>query len=398
MANILIVGAKEAATRYATQSLAQAAFQCTCVTAQADVRRVLSQQAMDAAVLDLSTLPFPEAVSLARWLRQEHRDLPLVVVTSSASAQFAAEVTGFGAIDYLRIPMSGEELCHAVERALQWRREVADDEATLERQAGLMRSRTAAIIESCHESGIASSAALEAWLGVLYLRDPWTAGHVSRVAYLAAHIGATLELDDEDLALVRRAALMHDIGRLAIPEELLQSPDPLTAGQQALVRRHVAVAHEIATAVPFLQPLAPILVATRERFNGSGYPNGLQGDDIPLASRIIAVAEAFDALGWTSANRWSAVDRVNAEIVRARTCASTPSSCAPGSKAWTTGFSRPVSTTWRRRSRDGRLGCRGRARALRDTNAAVHRGRAGPVSPRGPGRRRGRCVAPAGRG
>lgn len=320
MANILIVGAREAATRYATQSLARAAFRCTCVSAPADVRHVLSQGDVDAAVLDLSTLPFPDAVSLARWLRQEHRDLPLVVVTNSATAQFAAEVTGLGAVDYLRIPMAGDELCTAVERALQWRRDASDDDAALERQAEQMRTRTASIIESCRESGIASSAALEAWLGVLYLRDAWTAGHVTRVAYLAAHIGATMELDGEELGLLRRAALLHDIGRLAIPDELLQSLEPLTSGQQGLVRRHVDAAHEIAMASPYLRPLAPTLIAVRERFNGTGYPHGIEGDDIPLASRIIAVAEAFDALAWSSSKRWTAVDRVNAEIIRARTC------------------------------------------------------------------------------
>jgi response regulator RpfG family c-di-GMP phosphodiesterase len=116
---------------------------------------------------------------------------------------------------------------------------------------------------------------------------------------------------------VKRAALLHDVGKIAIPERLLADGGPLTDADLALLRSHVSIGAEVLASVPALEALAPIVAATHERFDGTGYPRGLSGDAIPIGARIISVVDAYDAM--TSARCYSdpvSHDEANAELVR----------------------------------------------------------------------------------
>ena len=166
-----------------------------------------------------------------------------------------------------------------------------------------MLARCDALVRASVETGIESSVTLKAWLANLYQRDGWTADHVRRVADLAVLIGTMLGVDRPTLEQIERAALLHDVGRLAVPDSLLRKPGPLTDDERTLIRTHVQVAYEIASASPFLEPVATTLFAVRERYDGTGYPLGLSGEAIPLPARIIAVAEGLDTLGSAERHR-----------------------------------------------------------------------------------------------
>jgi hypothetical protein len=116
------------------------------------------------------------------------------------------------------------------------------------------------------------------------------------VARLAEAIGQRMGLVDGDRAQLRRAAELHDVGKLAIPEELLHKPGPLDAEEWAFVRRHLLIGERIIGAAPALAGAAKLVGATHERLDGSGYPNGVAGDQIPLRARIISVCDAFTAM------------------------------------------------------------------------------------------------------
>jgi HD-GYP domain-containing protein (c-di-GMP phosphodiesterase class II) len=127
-------------------------------------------------------------------------------------------------------------------------------------------------------------------------KDKHTLGHVSRVSAHALEIGKQMGLPAQDLRSLVLAAQMHDVGKIGVPNAILMKPDHLTDAEYAEVKRHAARGGSIANRVDALQPLAHVIRAHHERYNGQGYPDGLAGDEIPLLARIIAVADTYDAM------------------------------------------------------------------------------------------------------
>lgn len=140
------------------------------------------------------------------------------------------------------------------------------------------------------------SGIVNALTAVLEARDPYTAGHTLRVAALSDAIGRELQLDASTLEGLRIAALVHDIGKIAIPAELLTKPTALSVWEMALIRSHVEVGYEMLRAIEFPWPVAEAVRQHHERLDGSGYLLGLQGDAIILEARILAVADTVEAM------------------------------------------------------------------------------------------------------
>ena len=141
-----------------------------------------------------------------------------------------------------------------------------------------------------------SASAMETLSGIVDLRDAYTAGHSKRVRDLALAMGRQLGLSDAELANVGRAALFHDIGKLAVPESILNKRGPLDDGEWELVRKHPEEGARVLERLTVLADAVPAVRYHHERIDGAGYPSGLAGDDIPLAARIVQVADAFDAM------------------------------------------------------------------------------------------------------
>ena len=173
------------------------------------------------------------------------------------------------------------------------------------------------------EDGRSSSTrqARDMLLQVLHEREPALGNHLKSVANLAMGVGTRLSLIAEELDEVVRAAELHAVGKIAIPEEILQKPGPLTQEEWALVRRHPLVGERILSVVPALLPVARIVRASHERWDGSGYPDGIAGEEIPFGARIVAVCDAFDAI--ISSRPYSAARSVEEALQELRACAGT---------------------------------------------------------------------------
>jgi putative nucleotidyltransferase with HDIG domain len=139
-------------------------------------------------------------------------------------------------------------------------------------------------------------ATIEALALAIDAKDQTAQSHIRRVQAYAAGLARALGMSDNEIQGVKTAALLHDIGKLAVPEHILSKPGPLTQEEFQKIRIHPQVGAEIISAVPFPYPVAPLILSHHERWDGKGYPQGLKGDDIPLGARILTVVDYFDAL------------------------------------------------------------------------------------------------------
>jgi HD-GYP domain-containing protein (c-di-GMP phosphodiesterase class II) len=137
---------------------------------------------------------------------------------------------------------------------------------------------------------------LQAYEGALGLKDPYTGGHSRRVAAYAAIISRSLELSSTEQGRIKRAALIHDVGKIGIPDEILLKPGSLTPEEFSTVKKHAAVGADLVAGIPVLRDLSPAVRHHHERYDGTGYPDGIKGSDIPVDARVIAVADTLDAI------------------------------------------------------------------------------------------------------
>ena len=182
---------------------------------------------------------------------------------------------------------------------------------TLAGQAAIAIDNTS-LLEDLHRTNVELSLAydttLEGWSKALDLRDKETEGHTQRVVDITLKIAQTMGIDDDELTHIRRGALLHDIGKMGIPDSILLKAGPLTEKEWEIMKQHPTYAYELLYPITHLRPALDIPYSHHEKWDGSGYPQGLKGEQIPLAARIFAVVDVWDALtsdrpyrkAWTS--------------------------------------------------------------------------------------------------
>jgi HD-GYP domain-containing protein (c-di-GMP phosphodiesterase class II) len=163
---------------------------------------------------------------------------------------------------------------------------IAIDNATLYQQLQTSNS----------ELILAYDTTLEGWVKALDLRDNETEGHTRRVTELTVRLAHDYPVDREQAVHIRRGALLHDIGKMAVPDAILRKPGPLTAKEWEIMKRHPIYAYEWLSPIPYLRPAMDIPYCHHEKWDGSGYPRGLKANAIPLAARLFAVVDVWDAL------------------------------------------------------------------------------------------------------
>jgi response regulator RpfG family c-di-GMP phosphodiesterase len=254
---------------------------------------VISTDGTPAVALCDIRLPGKDGLWLAGQLRADHPETAVVMTTGVNELDAAVNSMQAGVVDYLVKPFSRERLSEALQRALlvhQSRRALA----TMQRE---LEARRAQITEALAEIELNASSSLEVMMQMLRARHPASYDHAQRVSRLAVNLAMALEIGEPQLSDIERAALLHNLGRLALPDALLvQDERSLSDADRDRFRAYPLHGQAILRNVPYLAAASEIAVAAHERYDGSGFPRGLAGGQIPLGARIIGVANAYDEL------------------------------------------------------------------------------------------------------
>jgi putative two-component system response regulator len=254
----------------------------------------LRRQHCDLAVIDVM-MPGHDGLWLASEMQREHPHTAVIVAT--AYTELLDEDAPHPPIaDFLIKPFQRERFRLAVDRGRQWRKLALED---LHWHAVLtieLRDRAAQILQALRRRAGAGLSEHDALAGLMVERMPGVAAHAERVTRYAWSVARELDVDRALGAGLDAAARFHDVGKMAMPEALLTKPSALTAGEMAIMRQHVDIGAEMLESTPSLAFAAPGVRASHEWFGGGGYPRQTAGDAIPLVSRIIAVADAYDAM------------------------------------------------------------------------------------------------------
>ena len=236
-------------------------------------------------------LPGESGLELVHDVVGGRTDIAVLMVSGADDPQLAETALALGAYGYIVKPFRDSEVNIGIANALRRRRLEIENKAHHERLEQLVAERTAELDRSREETIHRLAAAAE-------LRDNETGQHIARVSRYCELIARRLGLPYDRCELLRIASPLHDIGKIAIPDHILRKPGPLSADERLVVETHTEHGHNIlvGSREPLLQLGAEIAWTHHERFDGNGYPRRLAGEEIPLAGRIVAVADVFDAL------------------------------------------------------------------------------------------------------
>jgi putative two-component system response regulator len=269
--NILVADDDEANRELLSALLSAEGYKVVSAADGQQARQAVDSDSIDLALLDV-VMPRPTGFELCQAMKSkpETRLIPVVLLTSLNSDADRIQGITCGADDFLNKPVNKQELLarvHSLVRMKQFTDELDNAETVL----------------------FSLALSIEA-------KDPYTEGHCDRLSKYSVALGEKLGLSEELRVALRRGGLIHDIGKLAVPEHILLKPGPLTPEERKIMEQHVIVGERICAPLRSFRHVLPIIRHHHEKWDGSGYPDGLKGEQIPLTARILQVTDVYDAL------------------------------------------------------------------------------------------------------
>ena len=318
---ILIVDDEESIRNAVARRLKTEGYKCMTAGDGKEALWKAFMQDFALVLLDIK-MPGMSGMEVLSRMITDHPDTGVVMITAVGDSETAVEAMKQGAYDYVTKPFNLDDLVIRVERALERRGLVMVNrgyqlrlEQMVEQQTGQMRQYFHEAIEAlAHEQmaleklsgtlGIGKKADFEdvylqmatVLAQMVEMHEPYARGHSERVALLSNEIALRLGCSDQLIRDIRLAAMVHDIGKIAIPDHILFKPDHLTSAEYSEIKRHPTVTADIIRHVDYFQGIIPLVESHHEWYNGKGYPRKLIGKNIPLGARILAVADAYDAM------------------------------------------------------------------------------------------------------
>ena len=275
--------------------LTEEGYQCTTVAGAEEALATARDGAFEVCISDVK-MPGRDGSWLLERLRAEHPSMEVILLTAYGETEAAVECLRQGAADYLLKPPKLTDLVRAIERALARRRlELARQRYRKSLETRVLE-KTAELSRALRQLEQSYRITLDALVAALDAREHETSDHSQRVVRYTLAISDRLGLAQAQLPDIARGALLHDIGKIGVPDAILLKPGKLTAQEWEEMRRHPHVGWTILRSIPFLEAPAEIVLSHQERWDGGGYPRGLAGESIPLGARIFAIADTLDAM------------------------------------------------------------------------------------------------------
>ncbi len=249
----------------------------------------------DLVLSDLTTRE-SDCMGLLERIQAVQPDTPVVMLTGIADSSLAISAMRKGAYDYLLKPFEREQLLNTVKRAVEYRRLVQQNAIYRQNLEQIVNARTEMLNKAVADLERSYDITLEALGDALDLKDAETEGHSKRVTAFTIALARGMGIPLAQQRVIARGAFLHDIGKMAIPDAILLKPGGLQSDEQKVMREHCSRGYHMLRKIPFLQEAAEIVYSHQEHFDGSGYPRGLKGEEIPLGARIFAIADTLDAI------------------------------------------------------------------------------------------------------
>src|SRR5579862_4867793 len=281
---ILVVDDEETIREIVSSMLTAAGYKCRQACSGMEALALLeSGEEFELMLSDLMMANL-DGIGLLERTKERFPEMPVVMVTAVHDISVALAAIRNGAYDYLLKPFEREQLLATVRRALENRRLKQENRAYQTGLESLVAARTDQLRKALVDLERSYDITLEALGDALDKKDAETEGHSKRVTAFTIAIARAMGLSKDQIAVIARGAFLHDIGKMAIPDEIL------------IMQEHCFHGYEILKKIPFLGEAAEIVYAHQEKYDGTGYPRGLKGEQIPLGARMFSVADTLDAI------------------------------------------------------------------------------------------------------
>lgn len=293
---ILIVDDESAILDILSLKLKRLGYDCDVETDGLRALQRMKSTKYHLVLLDVN-MPYASGTAVLKGIRRFDRLLPVVMVSGMNSIDVVRQTLREGAYDYLVKPVQFDDLEITVSRALEHGRLLQQEDNHQRWLETEIRKRTKDLEEALSQIARTYDETILALGSALESHDIETKEHGQRVAKYSLLLAETLGITcDQELTDIERGAYLHDIGKIGVPDYILQKNDQLTPDDWKLVREHPAIGKSLVEGIDFLKGAVPIVYCHHERYDGSGYPNKLCGEDIPIHARIFAIADTLDAI------------------------------------------------------------------------------------------------------
>jgi len=299
---ILVVDDEPSICALLIEGLTPEGFECRAAAGGVEAIKLLEQERFDALISDLR-MPGISGLALLETVRTRYPWMSVLIATGEDNVRVGVDAMKQGADDYILKPFRLETVALAVDRALENKRVELELEAYRERLEDMVGERTeqlrsvvTSLQQTYDEIEETYDETLKALGAALALKDNETIEHTERVSRYCWEIAKAANCTPEQVSQIRRGSWLHDIGKIGIPDAILKKPGKLTPEEVVIMRTHSRIGYELVSHIPFLAPAAEIVLCHQESYDGSGYPQGLKGEAIPLGARVFAVADTLDAM------------------------------------------------------------------------------------------------------